>query len=327
MLSSQASSSAASSAQAAGAAASKRLAAAGQQGIGFLDAAQKDALGRIDPYRMKLDYLPGILANSVYGNINLIRNGPAAALGKSVDSYNQVQLDKYLGHALPGAREMVRLASNNTLSMLRGEVPADVASASRRRSAQGAITGGFSGSESSDALTARDLGTTSLNLMQEGSNSAQRWISTARSQLMPALFDPTSQLASPALTLSSILDAAGLAKDQSEIVTSTAARKAGILIQSQGAATNAQLDGTAAGIRATQQGANQLAGGIERAAGIIGGMYAPGGAAGGGNAGLADSGFYGTQSQAVTAGGAGSSAAFYKGTGEPGASSGWYISG
>lgn len=263
---------------AAGAAAAGQLRAAGQQGMEIVSDAAKDALKVVDPYRLKLDNVPKLIADNIHGNIDQLPE--VGVLSRRVNNLNQSEINRLLGKVLPGYKTMVDLASNNTLSMLRGELPADVAALIRRTSAGRALIGGFSGSEAASAGTARDLGVTSLNLTTEGSNAAQRWISTARSQLMPALFDPTSMLASPQFTLSSILGAAGIAKDESQIITGTASKKADILLASEGAAVNAQLQGAAGQIAGEKGASDAIAKGIQGVTGAIGGMYMPGGGTG-----------------------------------------------
>lgn len=287
-VSSASSSSAGSAAKSAASTAAKSFQQAGNKASGIVDKAGSTSLRLLAPFQAKLGDLNGILRDAAGASSAAL---PAAGkLGRQVNNFNQGELNRLLGAALPGVKNMVQLASNNTLSMLRGEIPADVAAQVRRRSAQGAIQGGFAGSESSDALTARDLGLTSANIMEEGSNSAQRWIQTARSQLMPALFDPTTMLATPQLTLSSILASAGVAKDSAEIINSTAARKAGILLQAASGATNATLEGSAAQIAGNKASADAIAKGIQGVAGAAGGAassnYMPAGGAPSGSQGI-----------------------------------------
>jgi len=85
-------------------------------------------------------------------------------------------------------------------SMLSGNLPPDVISQIERSDAFGALSGGFAGSEMSHNLTARDLGLTSLNLMQQGAsmlgqggNSAQQWASMAGQDIL----NPASQFVTP----------------------------------------------------------------------------------------------------------------------------------
>jgi hypothetical protein len=93
----------------------------------------------------------------------------------------QALLDKIL----PGWSDMQKEGSKNTLSLLRGEIPQDVQDQLRRNSAYKSFTGGYGGSGMSKALTARDFGLTSLDLMGKGENSAQRWMGMSEGAVSP----------------------------------------------------------------------------------------------------------------------------------------------
>lgn len=97
--------------------------------------------------------------------------------GRAVKSNiaNAPDVQAYLEKILPGYGEMVRTGSKNTLALLKGEIPKDVQDSIRRTTAFKSLGGGYAGSPMSRALTARDFGRTSLDLMQEGGNAAQRW--------------------------------------------------------------------------------------------------------------------------------------------------------
>lgn len=62
----------------------------------------------------------------------------------------------------------------NTGSYLRGEIPADVLAQIGRTSAFRSLQGGFQGSQMAKALTARDVGLTSLDLTKRGGDSLQQ---------------------------------------------------------------------------------------------------------------------------------------------------------
>jgi hypothetical protein len=96
--------------------------------------------------------------------------------------------------AIPGFRDILRMGGETTRQMmdvssqeLHGEIPKDVQEAVQRSSAYTSLMGGTAGSGMSSALTARDLGLTSLDLTQRGAqmagaagNAAQRWASLAQ---------------------------------------------------------------------------------------------------------------------------------------------------
>jgi hypothetical protein len=111
-----------------------------------------------------------------------------------LNQFNMQQLQGMLGQALPGYQRMVSTAAGNAQSLLSGQIPSDVAGQIQRSTAQQALQGGFAGSAAAGALTARDLGLTSLNLQQTGFQQMQGLIGTARNYLMPQPVNPTSLL-------------------------------------------------------------------------------------------------------------------------------------
>lgn len=114
----------------------------------------------------------------------------AQALTSSTNTFNQNELNKLLDLALPGGREQI---TGTISSLLKGEVPKDVADFVSRSAAQRAVGGGFAGSQAASNLTTRDLGITSLQATQAGFDSAQQWLAGA---LAPR-FDVTNMFISP----------------------------------------------------------------------------------------------------------------------------------
>jgi hypothetical protein len=98
---------------------------------------------------------------------------------------NLPEIQALLEKILPGWSEMEKQGSANTLALLRGELPKDVEDKVRRTSAFKSFTGGYGGSGMSKALTARDFGKTSLDLMGQGENSAQRWMGMTEGAVSP----------------------------------------------------------------------------------------------------------------------------------------------
>lgn len=97
-----------------------------------------------------------------------------------------------------GGEDVVRTGTQQLASMLRGEIPEDVGRQVEQRSAQRAAAGGFGGSGMQRALTARDLGLTSLNLIQQGINSAGQWLNQALQVSQPGgFFDVSSMFFTP----------------------------------------------------------------------------------------------------------------------------------
>jgi len=98
---------------------------------------------------------------------------------------NMPEIEALLNRILPGYTSQVAQGSKNTLSLLRGEIPQDVQDRIRRNSAFQSLSSGFGGSGMAKALTARDLGLTSLDLMDRGTNSAQRWAGLTEGAVSP----------------------------------------------------------------------------------------------------------------------------------------------
>lgn len=111
-------------------------------------------------------------------------------------------------NAIPGFADILSQGGADTLSLLQeakplieGEIPDDVKSQVLRSSAFQSLMGGTAGSSMASALQARDLGLTSIDLMNKGANlltaggnSAQRWASLAQGTILP----PTASMYSPA---------------------------------------------------------------------------------------------------------------------------------
>lgn len=186
-----------------------------------------------------------------------------------LNNYNTTQLHGQINRSLPGYQNLINKSLANTRSWLRGQLPSDVAAAIEDRAAERATNFGLpAGSVNQRALTSRDLGLTSLNLMTQGENSLQRWISTARSFLTPQLSSPMDFLFTPTQYVNTALAGANIA-----------GQRAGILTGQGNMATNAYLQGEQAGIAADQAQAQAIAQGIESLGGM--GMAYAGGGAGG----------------------------------------------
>ena len=98
--------------------------------------------------------------------------------------------------AIPGFSDILKAGGATTQEMLKqsqplleGKIPEDVKNALYRSTAYESLQSGTAGSGMSHALTARDLGLTSLNLINQGAelagkagNAAQRWASLSGAQ-------------------------------------------------------------------------------------------------------------------------------------------------
>jgi len=104
----------------------------------------------------------------------------AAAFGNLADTLSkaaqQTRMD-LLATADPRALELSAIADENAAAMMSGRISADMQANLSRSSAMRALSGGFgAGSDMGRGLSARDLGLTSLDLMQQGTQmyDAQR---------------------------------------------------------------------------------------------------------------------------------------------------------
>lgn len=121
---------------------------------------------------------------------NLTDEQRAAAQGNlsNADSIMSM-LDRFV----PGFTDLVRQGTSNAASELRGEIPQDVQNQVLRSTAFQSLLGGFSGTDMGHALTARDLGRTSLDLTQMGNNSAQMWSKIAEGSYSPFMINTMQQ--------------------------------------------------------------------------------------------------------------------------------------
>lgn len=112
-----------------------------------------------------------------------------------------------LNEAVPGFSDILKQGGADTEALLKeaqplieGQIPADVASQVMRSAAFQSLGAGTAGSPMGGALTARDLGLTSLDMMSQGANllgaggnAAQRWAQIASGTILP----PSANLYSP----------------------------------------------------------------------------------------------------------------------------------
>ena len=118
-------------------------------------------------------------------------------LASGVNAFNQEELTTLFNSIMPGWSNMVSQSGKNISSELKGEIPTDVAQALQSSDAAKALTGGFGGSGLSGNLTARDLGLTSLNMMQQGQSSLESWSSMIDQMFAPGQFNIQSMFISP----------------------------------------------------------------------------------------------------------------------------------
>lgn len=138
-----------------------------------------------------------------------------AAVDESL-GYNEANLGRYTAMAqeltradlqtrtamldqfVPDWRQKRDAASAINESLMRGEIPKDVADQLKRSAAYTSVMGG-GGAGTQRALTARDLGTTSLQLQQQGMQGAQSW-TTLMAGLMPEQTTAAGVMATQGMT-------------------------------------------------------------------------------------------------------------------------------
>jgi hypothetical protein len=123
-----------------------------------------------------------------------------------------------LDQFVPDWRQKRDAASAINESLMRGEIPKDVADQLKRTAAFTSVMGG-GGAGTQRALTARDLGTTSSALQQQGMKGAADW-TTMLSNLLPEQTRAADVMATQGLTSGQVLTTA-LANAESQLRAGT----------------------------------------------------------------------------------------------------------
>lgn len=111
--------------------------------------------------------LPGIDIGQVMGESSL--NAPRAReMEAERNAISRDQLLESLGIQIPGYQQGQAQRTLNAMSLLRGELPPDVAAQIQRKAAGQAVQGGYAGSAAGRNLVARDIGRSSLDMSNLG---------------------------------------------------------------------------------------------------------------------------------------------------------------
>jgi hypothetical protein len=146
-------------------------------------------------------YIVPFAKNQAFWNINpqdMAAQGLQFGL-QNAPQINQFQLNQMqnlLGQVMPGWQNMFNQMQTNTNQLLQGQVPADVQQQIQRSAAFSSLmsgAGGGAGTGGTGAITARDLGLTSLNLQQTGFGQGQNLLAMGRG-LTPQPINPLSLL-------------------------------------------------------------------------------------------------------------------------------------
>ena len=136
---------------------------------------------------------------------NIASLQPATELAQKTTAAEQSQLESQLRRAIPGYDQLIAQAGQNIGASLRGEVSQDVQSQLQRSAAGRALGGGFGGgSGMGRALSARDLGLTSMQIQNQGLNQAQNFIQQQRTTGMAQPFSVSSMFITPAQRIGAI---------------------------------------------------------------------------------------------------------------------------
>lgn len=139
--------------------------------------------------------LPGLKMGDVYGDVSGSQ-GQAEGIESRRNEFNRAELRKMLGETIPGYEEGQAQRSQTALSLMRGEVPADVQEMIQRSAAARAVSGGYGGTPAGRNLVARDLGRTSLDMMNLGQQQFAGILgSTPRAEMANYMLTPSQLMA------------------------------------------------------------------------------------------------------------------------------------
>ena len=160
-------------------------------GGGLLAAGKKPKIPELKPINFEAEQ-----RNAIQQNIAAIE--PATELAKRTTQAEQTQLEAQLRRAIPGYDQLIQQASKNIGASLAGEISPEVSAQVQRSAAGRALMGGYAGTGAGRALTARDLGLTSMQLQNQGLAQAQSFIQQQRAYGMVQPFSVSSMFITPA---------------------------------------------------------------------------------------------------------------------------------
>lgn len=158
---------------------------------GLLSAGKKPKIPQLKPIDFAREQ-----KEAIRQNIEALE--PATDLAKRTTEAEQTQLEAQLRRAIPGYDQLVQQASKNIGAALAGEISPEVSAQVQRSTAGRALMGGYAGTGAGRALTARDLGLTSMQLQNQGLAQAQNFIQQQRTFGMVQPFSVSSMFITPA---------------------------------------------------------------------------------------------------------------------------------
>lgn len=223
--------------------------------------------------------LQSVINNAIGSNYqNLPMN---LATANRVNQFNVGQMVRGASTIQPYFKQLQEQIGRNALSFSRGELPGDVVGSIGRAAASrgfangigmGSRGGGFN--TALGGLNLRNLGLTSLQLAQQGTEMGMRANAQAAS-MVPGLFDVQGQMVSPGLAVGSAFQNAGILNDWNKANTMIANAEAsgnteilnGILEQQ----TALRLQGQLNQAKAVQSASSSLSGVFSGMGGMGGG--------------------------------------------------------
>lgn len=137
---------------------------------------------------------------------NLQNLGIGEDLASKTNQYNEDEILKIFRQLNPSFDQTQANTQNNLLSMSQGILPQDVVDQEQRGNAAWGINSGVgSGSGMGGARSARNLGLTSLDLINKSVPLISGYNASERSTLMPKLYDPSQDFVSPETAISTDL--------------------------------------------------------------------------------------------------------------------------
>lgn len=161
-------------------------------------------------------------------------------MARSLSSSGTQTLLQQIRQADPAFLQKRDQANTNNLALMRGEVPMDVQQSLARSAAFTGLSSGTGGDSGMNRnLRARDLGMTSLNLMQVGDQSAQRWTSLINDiAVRPAFVSPLQTMQFSGISSGQAIQSAF---NQGEMDFRASLAQADMRARAQGVAVGADL--------------------------------------------------------------------------------------
>lgn len=203
------------------------------------------------------------------------------ATANRVNEFNTNQFLKGANKIQPYFNQLQDQIGRNALSFSKGELPADVTGSIGRAAASRGFASGIAGgargggfNTALGGLNLRNLGLTSLDLSKFGTGVAMQ-ANTNASNMVPNLFDPASQMVSPAMGIGAAFNNAGIINDWNKANTMIAnAEETGntdILNSILQAQTGLRLQGELNQAKSIQAASSSVAGIFSGGAGGMGG--------------------------------------------------------